>query len=66
MVKVAHVGEPSTVAVNAEPEAELNTTSSVAIGTDAPLAPPDVADHLAVEDQLPVPPTQYRVAIVYS
>jgi hypothetical protein len=58
-VNVAHVWAVSTVATAlARPELALNITSSVEIGTDAPEAPPDVADHLAVLDQLPAPPTQ--------
>jgi hypothetical protein len=40
-------------------------TLSAAVGTDAPLAPPDVADQLVVVvlSQVPVPPTQYLLAI---
>jgi hypothetical protein len=41
-------------------------TSSDAVGTDAPLAPPDVADQLVVEEasHVPFPPTQYLEAII--
>ena len=38
-------------------------TLSVDVGTEAPLGPPDVADHLPVEDHKPEPPTQYLSAI---
>jgi len=45
-------------------EALLKTTSSVDVGTEAPPAPPEVADQcVVVVSQEPVPPTQYRVAI---
>ncbi len=39
--------------------------SSTAVGADAPLAPPDDADQLAVllVFQVPAPPTQYLFAI---
>lgn len=37
----------------------VKNTSSAVVGTDAPLGPPEVADHLAVElSQFAVPPTQ--------
>jgi hypothetical protein len=41
-------------------ELALKNTLSDAVGTDAPLAPPDDADQLAVLvlSQVPVPPTQ--------
>ena len=47
------------------PEFPSNCGVSPAIGTDAPPAPPDVADQFAVLvlSQLPVPPTQYLFAI---
>lgn len=46
-------------------EAVLMVTSSAAPGTDAPPAPPEVADQLAVvvESHVPVPPTQNLAAI---
>jgi hypothetical protein len=46
-----------------EPEAALNIARSALPGTEAPEAPPDVADQFVVLFQAPVPPvTQYRVA----
>jgi hypothetical protein len=41
-------------------------TSSEAVGTEAPPAPPDVADQLVVEEasHVPFPPTQYLEAII--
>jgi hypothetical protein len=47
------------------PLAELKNTASIAIGADAPPAPPDVADQFAVEtlSHVPDPPTQYLFAI---
>jgi hypothetical protein len=41
-------------------------TSSAFVGTEAPLAPPEVADQcvVVVESQVPVPPTQYLLAII--
>lgn len=47
------------------PEAALKKTSSVAVGTEAPEEPPEVADQLVVEEvfHVPVPPTQYLSAI---
>ena len=55
-----HASAPVIVTVPATPELELKKTLSAAVGTDAPLAPPDVADHLAVDvvSQVPAPPTQ--------
>ena len=56
----------STVAVPAPDEA-LNVAVSAEPGTDAPDAPPVVADQLVVLLQFPVPPaTQKRAAICYS
>jgi len=51
-----------------EPELPLTKTSSAAVGTDAPLEPPEVADQFVVDDvfQVPLPPTQYLEAISYS
>jgi hypothetical protein len=48
------------------PEFALKKTASTATGTDAPPAPPEVADQLAVftKSQVPVPPTQKRFAII--
>jgi hypothetical protein len=47
-------------------ELELKKTSSAVVGTEAPPAPPDVADHLvpAVPSQFAVPPTQYLSAML--
>jgi hypothetical protein len=41
-------------------------TLSATVGTEAPPPPPEVADQLVVDDvfQVPVPPTQYLLAIV--
>ena len=41
-------------------------TESAAVGTDAPLAPPEDADQLVVDEvfHVPVPPTQYLFAII--
>lgn len=49
-------------------EAASKKTSSALVGTLAPPAPPDVADHLvpAVPSQFAVPPTQYLSAISYT
>ena len=53
----------STVAVPA-PELALKAAVSALPGTDAPLAPPELADQLVVLLQFPVPPeTQKRAAI---
>jgi len=43
-----------------EPELASKKTLSAEVGTDAPPAPPEVADHLvpAVPSQFAVPPTQ--------
>ena len=43
-------------------------TESDAVGTAAPLEPPEEADQFVVDDvfQVPVPPTQYLFAINYS
>ena len=51
--------KPVTVTVTA-PEAALKNTSSAAVGTACPPAPPEVSAHLvpAVKSQLAVPPTQ--------
>jgi hypothetical protein len=49
-------------------EVASKNTSSALVGTLAPPAPPDVADHLvpAVPSQFAVPPTQYLSAISYA
>ena len=63
-VKLAHVAPSVTVAVNgAAPDAASKMALSTDVGTDAPDAPPDVADHLVVLFQLPDPPTQYLSAM---
>lgn len=46
-----------------EGELASRCTSSAAVGTEAPDAPPDVADHAAVDDS--GVPTQYRAAMPY-
>ena len=58
---------PAAVVQVPVPDAESNITVSAATGAEAPLAPPVVADQLAVllASQVPVPPTQYLVAIFY-
>ena len=44
-------------------DAESKNTSSASVGTLAPVAPPEVADHLDVLlSQFPVFPTQYLLA----
>ena len=48
--KVAHAAFAAIVTVRLP---SINTTSP-AIGAEAPEAPPDVADHVAVDAQLPV------------
>lgn len=65
MFKVVMVIAVSTVAVKPDPASELasNIATSAAPGTDAPPPPPEVVDHLAVFDQLPVPPTQNLFAM---
>lgn len=55
----ASVTPASIVAVYAVAlDAELKMTASRDVGMAAPPPPPDAVDHLAVDDQLPVPPTQ--------
>jgi hypothetical protein len=48
-----------------EPDAAFTITASAAVGTEAPPAPPEVADQFVVElvSQVPDPPTQYLSAI---
>jgi hypothetical protein len=50
------------------PDEALRKTSSAFVGTDAPPAPPDVADQwvVVVVSQVPVPPTQKREAMAGS
>jgi hypothetical protein len=49
-------------------EFTLKVTSSATVGTDAPPAPPEVADQFVVEVrfQFPEPPTQNLAAIIFS
>jgi hypothetical protein len=64
IVKVWIITLESTVAVPA-PEFASNKAASEVLGTDAPLAPPEVADQLVVLLQSPVPPvTQNLFAII--
>ena len=58
-VKVIDVQAALAVTVTLKPFS-INTTSP-ATGTEAPAAPPEVADHVEVEFQLPEA-TEYRVA----
>jgi hypothetical protein len=64
VVKLLHNKAPVRVIVP-EPEEPLKNTSSAAVGTLAPLAPPEVADQtvVLVVFHVPVPPTQYLSAI---
>lgn len=65
VVKDRHgLAVPLTVIVG-EPDAELIITSSATVGTEAPPEPPDAVDQLVVlaESQVPLPPTQYLLAI---
>jgi hypothetical protein len=67
-VKLRQFEEVEIVTVNAPvPTFELASkiTLSTDVGTLAPLAPPDVADQLVVDEvfQVPVPLTQYLSAI---
>lgn len=50
------------------PDRESIVTSSALVGTDAPPAPPDVADQLVVvaASHVPDPPTQYLAAMDYA
>ena len=58
-VKLLQVNAPIQVIVPV-PELLSINTSSLAVGTDAPLEPPDVADQcvVVVASQVPEPPTQ--------
>jgi hypothetical protein len=62
--KLAQFNAPVIVIVG-EPELPLIITASVIVGTEAPPLPPEVVDQLVVEIdvQLPLPPTQYLLAI---
>jgi len=55
---------PAAVVQVPVPELASKFTMSVDTGADAPDAPPEVADQLAVEEafHVPEPPTQYLVA----
>jgi hypothetical protein len=67
IVSVETLAATLTVITNAEaPELESIVAVSADVGTLAPPAPPEVADHLAVSFQLPVPPTQNLAAICAS
>lgn len=61
----ATAGFVLTVTVAVVPELLSKLTVSDDVGTDAPLEPPDVADQCDVSEasQVPVPPTQYLLAI---
>jgi len=69
MLKFLHVAVAVMVTVYAAfavDDAVSKKTSSVFVGTDAPLAPQDVALQCVVPaaSQFPVPPTQYLFAMV--
>lgn len=62
IVKLAHLEGASIVTVYAVAlDPTSNITESKDVGIASPPAPFDDKDHLAVDDQLPVPPTQYKV-----
>lgn len=63
VIEFAFAPTVAIVTVAAAPEFESNVTSSADVGTDAPPAPPDVADQCVVvaASQVPLPPTQKRV-----
>jgi hypothetical protein len=68
LFKVAVVQvEPLAVVQVPVPDRLSKITVSAATGAEAPLAPPDAVDQFVVLDefQVPVPPTQYLVAIIY-
>jgi hypothetical protein len=46
-------------------DAASKNTSSAVVGTDAPEAPPEAVDQLAVDPQVPEPPTQNLLAIIH-
>jgi hypothetical protein len=66
-VQVTDLAVPEEIVTVPPPELALKKTSSAVVGTDAPPAPPDVADQLVVEEafHVPVPPTQYLFAMLY-
>jgi hypothetical protein len=77
VVPVANVTVPAETVISRQARAPVivtvyvaawsKKTESVAVGADAPEAPPDVADQLVVVVvHVPVPPTQYLSAIYYS
>jgi hypothetical protein len=55
----------SPIVIVPVPQLALNSAASAAPGAEAPDAPPEVVDQFAVEVvfQVPVPPTQYLLAI---
>jgi hypothetical protein len=55
----------SPIVIVPAPQLALKMAASAAPGADAPDAPPEVADQLAVDVvfHVPVPPTQYLLAI---
>jgi hypothetical protein len=59
--------EPAAVVQVPDPELASKFTVSAATGADAPDAPPDVLDQFAVlaPFQVPEPPTQYFIAMIY-
>lgn len=67
-VQEAHVAVAATVTNAAVPLFASNMAASALVGADAPAAPPDVADQLAVEvsSHVPVPPTQNLLAMIYN
>jgi hypothetical protein len=59
IVRLAHLAFAVTVTVKCPvPDAVSKIALSEAVGTDAPEAPPEVADHFDVLFQLPELPTQ--------
>jgi hypothetical protein len=65
-VKSKHNKAPVNVTIPGVPLKLSKKTESAAVGTDAPLAPPEDADQTVVLDvfQVPEPPTQYLFAIL--
>ena len=59
---------PVIVTLPGVPLKESKNTESAAVGTDAPLDPPEEADQTVVLDvfQVPAPPTQYLFATAYT
>jgi hypothetical protein len=64
IVSVEQVAPAAVVQVPV-PDAESKMTASLAVGTEAPGAPPDVADQFRtfIVFHVPEPPTQYLFAI---